>query len=441
MTPTILFQDVGSALLTNGWDHLACRPAAKSFNLQWSEIEERHSLNFETHEEGKLSFEDYPDRMAFYRRRPFTESQFKRSIFEQSQPIPGMIEIFAQLKTRHGLKIAVVSNESREANAYRIRRFKLDELVDSFVSSCFIQCASLIRTSSGCRLASPRRQPGRYCTSRMRRSSSSSRKLWGFAASFTRIISPPAPNWLLSGFRRRAFVKPTNPSILTINGGSSGIKLALYQAGEPLKRTPHGTIDCIGLSGTNLTFDDPATNYRDRREPTVSDHRWAGNYLMDWLEKQEVFGSPVAVGHRVAQAMQHSAPKLVTQELLDELRRISPRDPDHLSSEIELIELNRKRHPKPPKVTSCDTAFHRGMPRAVKMRPIPRSCEAMGVQRYEFHGGLNTLVFAGGIAENTPSVRARICERLGFLAIELTESRNAENAGVISTDQPGHYLK
>ena len=49
-------------------------------------------------------------------------------------------------------------------------------------------------------------------------------------------------------------------------------------------------------------------------------------------------------------------------------------------------------------------------------------------------GGLDTLVFAGGIGENASCVRARICDGLGFLGIELSESRNAETAAVISTD-------
>jgi len=138
MTPTTLFLDVGGVLLTNGWDHLARRRAAKHFKLDWAEMEERHRLNFETHEEDKLSFEDYLDRVVFYQKRPFTRTQFKRFMFEQSKAEPGMIELFVQLKIRHGLKVAVVSNESREVNAYRIRKFKLDELVDSFVSSCFV---------------------------------------------------------------------------------------------------------------------------------------------------------------------------------------------------------------------------------------------------------------------------------------------------------------
>jgi acetate kinase len=49
-------------------------------------------------------------------------------------------------------------------------------------------------------------------------------------------------------------------------------------------------------------------------------------------------------------------------------------------------------------------------------------------------GGLDTLVFAGGIGENAPSVRSRICERLQFLGIEIEDERNMASAGVISAD-------
>ena len=49
-----------------------------------------------------------------------------------------MIDLVTQLKVRYGLKIAVVSNEARELNAYRIRKFKVDKFVDSFISSCFV---------------------------------------------------------------------------------------------------------------------------------------------------------------------------------------------------------------------------------------------------------------------------------------------------------------
>jgi putative hydrolase of the HAD superfamily len=135
---TCIFLDIGGVLLTNGWDHLARRRAAKHFKLQWTEMEDRHNLNFATYEDGKLTIEKYLGRVVFYQKRPFTRTQFRNFMFAQSKPYPEMIELFARLKIRYGLKIAVVSNEARELNAYRIRKFKLDRLVDAFVSSCFV---------------------------------------------------------------------------------------------------------------------------------------------------------------------------------------------------------------------------------------------------------------------------------------------------------------
>jgi putative hydrolase of the HAD superfamily len=133
-----LFLDIGGVLLCNGWDHHARKRAATNFKLDWAEMQERHSLNFETNEDGKLTLEEYLDRVVFYQKRPYTQAQFRRFMFEQSKPYPGMIELAAQLKERHGLKIVVVSNEGRELNSYRIRKFKLDGFVDAFISSCFV---------------------------------------------------------------------------------------------------------------------------------------------------------------------------------------------------------------------------------------------------------------------------------------------------------------
>jgi putative hydrolase of the HAD superfamily len=135
---TTLFLDVGDVLLNDGWDHHARRRAAKHFKLSWAEMEARHLLTFETHEEGKLTFEEYLSRVVFYEKRPFTRAQFRSFMFAQSKACPKMIELVSQLKAQYRLKIAVVSNESREVNAYRIRKYKLDGFVDSFVSSCFV---------------------------------------------------------------------------------------------------------------------------------------------------------------------------------------------------------------------------------------------------------------------------------------------------------------
>jgi acetate kinase len=84
--------------------------------------------------------------------------------------------------------------------------------------------------------------------------------------------------------------------------------------------------------------------------------------------------------------MQHSNPERITPELLTELKAIRPYDPEHLPSEIELIELVAKRLPKVPQVACFDTAFHRSMPRQATILPIPRRYAAKGVQRYGFHG-------------------------------------------------------
>jgi len=133
-----LFVDVGGVLLTNGWDHHARRRAAANFKLAWAEMEERHRLTFETHEEGKLTFDEYLSQVVFYEKRTFTRAQFRQFMFTQSKPYPDMLEMVARLKARYGLRVAVVSNESREVNAYRIRKFKLDSFVDTFISSCFV---------------------------------------------------------------------------------------------------------------------------------------------------------------------------------------------------------------------------------------------------------------------------------------------------------------
>jgi putative hydrolase of the HAD superfamily len=135
---TCLFVDVGGVLLTNGWDREARERAAANFKLDLAEMEDRHHLTFDTYEEGKLTLDEYLDRVVFYQKRPFTPARFRRFMFAQSQPYPEMLELIARLKVRHRLKIAVVSNEGRELNAYRIRQFKLDGFVDCFITSCFV---------------------------------------------------------------------------------------------------------------------------------------------------------------------------------------------------------------------------------------------------------------------------------------------------------------
>jgi acetate kinase len=174
--------------------------------------------------------------------------------------------------------------------------------------------------------------------------------------------------------------------ILVINGGSSSIKFALYESGEPLAQKLSGKIDRIGLSGTKLTVEDSKTKKSSSIPPPVSQKKSAADFLIDWLEKNAAFASVKAIGHRVVHGMKQTEPEIVTPKLLKELHCISPFDPDHLPSEIELIEVFRRRHPKLTQIVCFDTAFHQTMPRVAKLLPIPRRYFTKGIQRYGFHG-------------------------------------------------------
>ncbi len=133
-----LFLDIGGVLLTDGWGHVSRKLAAEAFDLNPQEMESRHNQAFDTYELGKLTIKEYLSRVVFYEERPFTPAQFRKFIFAQSKPYPEMIELVRKLKARYGLKVSVASNEARELNSHRIRKFKLDGFVDLFVSSCFV---------------------------------------------------------------------------------------------------------------------------------------------------------------------------------------------------------------------------------------------------------------------------------------------------------------
>jgi putative hydrolase of the HAD superfamily len=135
---TTLFLDIGGVMLTNGWGHESRRLAAEAFNLNLSEMEDRHHLTFVTYEEGKLTRKEYLDLVVFYQKRTFTPDQFQKFMFAQSAPYKEMIEFIRKLKAQNQLKIAVVNNEARELNEYRIKKFHLNQFVDFFISSCFV---------------------------------------------------------------------------------------------------------------------------------------------------------------------------------------------------------------------------------------------------------------------------------------------------------------
>jgi len=135
---TTLFLDIGGVLLSNGWDRAARKEAAKVFDLDIIELEERHHLTFDTYEEGKLTLDEYLTRIVFYEHRDFTRNDFKEFMYSRTTPYPEMIDLICKLKEHYKLKIAIVNNEGRELNEYRIRTFGIDKFVDFFISSCFV---------------------------------------------------------------------------------------------------------------------------------------------------------------------------------------------------------------------------------------------------------------------------------------------------------------
>ncbi len=135
---TTLFLDIGDVLLSNGWGHESRQAAAKAFDLDYSEMQSRHKLMMATFEEGKLTLSEYIDKVIFYKERPFTPVNFREFMFAQTTPDKEMIELMRRLKEKYHLKIAVVNNEARELNEYRIHKFQLNHFVDFFISSCFV---------------------------------------------------------------------------------------------------------------------------------------------------------------------------------------------------------------------------------------------------------------------------------------------------------------
>jgi acetate kinase len=185
----------------------------------------------------------------------------------------------------------------------------------------------------------------------------------------------------------RSSVKQARASILTINGGSSSIKFALFEAGDSLQRILEGGIERIGLPETRFAVkgSNPADNFS--RSMTAANHTAAVGVLMDWIEERFRRGELTAVGHRVVHGgPKYSEPQRITAEIVEELHQLRPFDPEHLPEEILLTEAFHHRFPDLLQIACFDTAFHHDLPRVAQQLPLPRRYEAHGVRRYGFHG-------------------------------------------------------
>jgi len=135
---TTLFWDVGGVILTNGWDRSARRQAVEKFRLDWDEFEDRHELVLNGFETGEITLSEYLQRTVFYRERPYSREEFKKFIFEQSQPLAESLELLGEVVAPKRFFVAALNNESLEINEYRIQHFKLRSYFDAFFSSCYL---------------------------------------------------------------------------------------------------------------------------------------------------------------------------------------------------------------------------------------------------------------------------------------------------------------
>jgi acetate kinase len=175
--------------------------------------------------------------------------------------------------------------------------------------------------------------------------------------------------------------------ILTINGGSSSIKFALFETTRSLQRVLAGKMERIGLS--RPVFSSKGSQPQDNfcREIVAPNHPRAVNLLMDWLEERFKGADLAGVGHRVVHGGPHyTDPQRITPDLVKALHELEPFDPEHLPEEILLTEAFHERFPGLPQVACFDTTFHCRMPRVAQLLPIPRRYEQKGVRRYGFHG-------------------------------------------------------
>ena len=181
-------------------------------------------------------------------------------------------------------------------------------------------------------------------------------------------------------------MKHDHPLILSLNGGSSSIRFSLYSLETTLIPQMHGKIDRIGLHKPVFHYVDTQGIGHDLPCDSISNFSTAVEVLVQLFETQNCMDNLSGVGHRLVHGMLHNEPEIVTPELINTLHGLVAVDPDHLPLALELIEAITLRFPKTAQVVCFDTTFHRDMPRVAKLLPIPKQYEALGIQRYGFHG-------------------------------------------------------
>lgn len=133
----VLFLDIGGVLLTNGWGRVSRQSAAEEFGVDFAEMDKRHDLIFNIYEEGRVTLDAYLDTVLFYEPRSFSKAAFQDFMFQQSKPLPNMLDWLIDWKAQHPqLRFFSLNNEPRELHQYRVQHFQLRRLYDGFICSC-----------------------------------------------------------------------------------------------------------------------------------------------------------------------------------------------------------------------------------------------------------------------------------------------------------------
>ena len=175
--------------------------------------------------------------------------------------------------------------------------------------------------------------------------------------------------------------------ILTINGGSSSIKFALFEAGTHPQRVMEGGVDRIGMPDATWHAKRVDEKCAVSRSVVAPDYKSAVDIMINWANECGGNNTLAAIGHRVVHGgPNYSAPHRITPQMLAALRGLEAFDPEHLPEELLLTEAFHHRFPDVPQIACFDTAFHHDLPLVTRLLPIPRRYEAKGVRRYGFHG-------------------------------------------------------
>ncbi len=135
---TAIFFDIGGVLGTNGWGHVSRRRATDHFKLSWEGFEARHAVYSEALDTGKISLQEYVEKVALVDAKGVSADEFKTFMRNESKPDRATIQLASSLAAKKQLYLATLNNESPELNDYRIELFRLADCFSAFFSSGYL---------------------------------------------------------------------------------------------------------------------------------------------------------------------------------------------------------------------------------------------------------------------------------------------------------------